>query len=115
MGRISFDVWHHTVLWLMYIMSMLSLFALRKKEPTLSRPFPAIGYPLFPGVALVIAVICLITMIYYNQLLAMLFAGLLGLGYLYFLTTHERRAASEDHVMRGPFETVADEIASIKV
>lgn len=99
----------------MYIMSMLSLFALRRKEPQLSRPFPAIGYPLFPAIALVLAVVCLVTMVYYNQLLAMVFAGLMGLGYLYFLTTHAQRAASEDHVMRGPFETVAEEIAAIKV
>jgi ethanolamine permease len=99
----------------MYIMSMLSLFALRKKEPSLSRPFPAMVYPLFPAVALGLALVCLVTMIYYNQLLAMLFVGLMVLGYLYFLTTHERRAASEDHVMRGPFETVAEEIAAIKV
>ncbi len=99
----------------MYIMSMLSLFALRKKEPGLSRPFPAIGYPLFPAIALVLAIVCLVTMIYYNQLLALVFLGLMALGYVYFLTTHAQRAASEDHVMRGPFETVADEIASIKV
>src|SRR5690349_11010543 len=36
----------------MYIVSMLSLFVLRSKEPDLARPFPAIGYPLFPAVAL---------------------------------------------------------------
>ncbi|HEX8978371.1 MAG TPA: ethanolamine permease [Parasulfuritortus sp.] len=96
----------------MYIMSMLSLFVLRRKEPALSRPFPAIMYPLFPGLALVLAVICLVTMIYYNQLLAMLFAGLLVLGYGYFLTTKVRRAEAEDHLMRGPFETVAEEIGA---
>ncbi len=98
----------------MYIVSMLSLFKLRKKEPTLSRPFPAIMYPLFPAVALVLAVVCLITMIYYNQLLAMLFAGLLVLGYGYFLTTRVRREAAEDHLLRGPFETMAEEIGAFE-
>jgi ethanolamine permease len=94
----------------MYIMSMLSLFALRKKEPNLNRPFPSIGYPIFPGIALALAVVCLVTMIYYNQLLAMLFAGLMALGYIYFLTTQQRRAESEDDMMRGPFDTVAVKI-----
>ena len=97
----------------MYIMSMLSLFALRKKEPNLQRPFPAMFYPLFPAIALVLAVISLITMIYYNQLLAMLFVGLMVVSYLYFLTTHAQRASSEDDVMRGPFEIMADEIGSV--
>jgi ethanolamine permease len=39
----------------MYIVSMLSLFALRKKEPFLTRPFAAIAYPYFPAIALVLA------------------------------------------------------------
>jgi ethanolamine permease len=99
----------------MYIVAMLSLFALRKKEPEMDRPYPAIAYPLFPAIALVLAVGCLITMIYYNQLLALLFVGLMVLGYLYFLTTKQRRAISEDHIMRGPFEIVADELGAIKV
>ena len=99
---------------LMYIISMLSLFALRKKEPLLNRPFPAIAYPLFPAIALVLSVVCMVTMIYYNQLLAKLFVGLLVLGYLYFLTTKQRREASEDDVMRGPFEIVAEELGTVK-
>lgn len=98
----------------MYIMSMLSLFALRKKEPQLKRPFPAIVYPLFPAIALVLAVISLLTMIYYNQLLAMVFAGLMALGYVYFLATHAQRAAAEDHLLRGPFETIADELEAVR-
>lgn len=99
---------------LMYIIAMLSLFALRKKEPKLERPFPAIAYPLFPAIALILAVGSFITMVYYNQLLAGLFVGLMALGYLYFLTTHQRRAKLEDHVMRGPFEIMAEELGSIK-
>ncbi len=69
----------------MYIMSMLSLFVLRKKEPTLARPFPAIGYPVFPAIALVLAVVCLGAMIYYNTLLAAVFAGLMAVSYGLFM------------------------------
>lgn len=80
----------------MYIVSMMSLFALRKKEPNLERPFSAIAYPVFPIIALVLASICLITMIYYNPLLAAIFFGLMMLGYLYFLMTQKARTNAID-------------------
>ena len=76
----------------MYIMSMASLFKLRASEPNLERSFRAPVYPLFPAIALIGAVVCLGTMVYYNQLVAQMFVGLMVLGYLYFLTTGKRRA-----------------------
>ena len=75
----------------MYVMSMLSLFALRKKEPNLARPFPAMGYPIFPAIALVLAVVCLIAMTYYNLLLAVIFVGLMCLAYLLFMRGGQAR------------------------
>jgi ethanolamine permease len=83
----------------MYIISMLSLFALRQKEPNLDRPFTAIAYPVFPAIALVLAVICLVTMIYYNQLLTLIFFGLMAMAFLYYsLTRHHRDAAIDNAV-----------------
>jgi len=79
----------------MYIMSMLSLFVLRKKEPALLRPFPALGYPLVPAIALGLAVVCLITMVWFNPLVSGLFAVLMALAYAYFRLTHRQRAAAE--------------------
>jgi ethanolamine permease len=82
----------------MYIISMLSLFALRKNEPNLERPFVAIAYPAFPAIALVLAAISLVTMIYYNLLLAELFAGLMALAFAYFsFTKHHRENAIESN------------------
>lgn len=43
----------------LYIVSMISLFILRKKQPNLNRPYK-VYYPLVPAVALVIAVVLLI-------------------------------------------------------
>ena len=80
----------------MYIISMLSFFALRKNEPNLQRPFRTMGYPLFPATALVLAVISLVTMVYYNQELAVLFAGLMALGYVYFGMTQQQRDTATD-------------------
>lgn len=81
----------------MYIISMMSLFALRKNEPHLDRPFKAIAYPLFPIIALVLAVISLVTMIYFNQQLTLVFFGLMALGYVYFSMTQHHRDASADN------------------
>jgi ethanolamine permease len=39
---------------MMYLMSMLSLFILRKKQPDMARPFVSPFYPVFPAVALVL-------------------------------------------------------------
>jgi ethanolamine permease len=82
----------------MYIVSMMSLFKLRQKEPNLDRPFKAIAYPLFPAIALVLAGISLVTMIYFNQQLSLVFFGLMALGYVYFsMTQHHRDASSDNH------------------
>ena len=75
----------------MYILSMASLFKLRISEPRLERPFSAPMFPLFPAFALGAAVICLLTMVYFNRLVAGLFVGLMAIGYAYFLTTANRR------------------------
>ncbi len=57
----------------MYIISMISLFVLRKKEPQLYRPFVAPFYPWFPLIALLLSIVCLIAIVYYNFLLSVLF------------------------------------------
>lgn len=81
----------------MYIVSMMSLFALRKNEPNLERPFAAVAYPLFPAVALGLAILSLMTMIYFNQQLTVVFFGLMALGYIYFSVTRHHRDASADN------------------
>jgi ethanolamine permease len=84
----------------MYIISMLSLFKLRRTEPNMERPFRAPLFPFFPAFALVAAVICLATMVYFNFLVAVVFAIFLALGYVYFLMTrHQREAAPADALL----------------
>lgn len=55
---------------LMYILSMLSLFVLRRKMPNLQRPFRVPFYPYFPGVALVLSAVNFFAMVYYNPKIA---------------------------------------------
>jgi len=60
----------------LYIVSMLSLFALRRREPDLPRPFRAVLYPIFPATALVLAVLCLGALVAFYPLVAALFAAI---------------------------------------
>jgi ethanolamine permease len=68
----------------MYIISILSLFALRKKEPMLPRPVKAPLYPYFPCIALVLSCVCLIAIVYYNFWLSILFLTGLGITAILF-------------------------------
>jgi len=62
----------------MYLMSMVSLFMLRRQESDLKRPFVAPFYPVFPAIALFLSALCLIAIVYYNLMLSgVFFAGLL--------------------------------------
>ena len=62
----------------MYVMSMVSLFRLRRTEPGLDRPFRAPLYPFAPGFALIMAVVALAAMVYYNVEIFLVFAGLMA-------------------------------------
>ncbi|WP_174873770.1 ethanolamine permease [Vogesella oryzae] len=95
----------------MYIISMLSLFKLRRSEPALARPFRAPGFPLVPATALGCALICLLAMLYYNQLLALIFALTLLAGFAYFVLTHRQRAnAGSDALLDGVAATADDSL-----
>lgn len=78
---------------LMYILSMVSLFRLRRTAPDMERPYHTPFYPVFPAIALIGAVICLITVIWFNVLLTAVFVAILALGYIYFRLTHAQRDA----------------------
>jgi ethanolamine permease len=81
---------------LMYILSMLSLFKLRRDEPGMARPFRAPFFPWFPGFALAGALVCMATMVYYNTLIFGVFLGFLAVGYAYFLATGGNRQQAID-------------------
>ncbi len=68
----------------LYIISMITLFRLRKQEPDLERPFKVPFYPVFPTIALVIATIALVAITIYNLTLALIYFGILLLSYAGF-------------------------------
>jgi len=77
---------------LMYVVSMLSLFRLRKTEPNMERPIKAIFYPMFPWIALILSAICLLIVIYYNTGLSVLFFGGLLLSVVIFYVIQKQKA-----------------------
>jgi ethanolamine permease len=84
----------------MYLMSMVSLFILRKKEPALERPFASPFYPVFPAVALIISTVCLLAIIYYNFMLSLMFIAILGLATIVFVMMgkHKEQLVEENMV-----------------
>ncbi|HEY8937202.1 MAG TPA: ethanolamine permease [Cyclobacteriaceae bacterium] len=68
----------------LYIISMISVISLRRKEPELHRPFKVPMYPVFPIVALIIAVGSFLSMFIYNLTLGFIYLFILGLCYLLF-------------------------------
>ena len=68
----------------LYIVAMVCMIRLRRREPELERPFRTPFYPVFPIVALAIAGISLTAMCVYNATLALLFAGILSFSFVLF-------------------------------
>jgi ethanolamine permease len=72
----------------LYIISMIALLRLRKKEPQLPRPFRVPLYPVFPITALVIASASLIALTVYNFALAAIFFLIIGVSFVIFKLYH---------------------------
>lgn len=68
----------------LYIISMLSLLALRKKEPGLERPFKVPFYPWSPYIALIIAIVALVAITIYNFNLALVYFAILIVAFIWF-------------------------------
>ncbi len=68
----------------LYIISMISILKLRKKEPHLELPFRVPYFPYPPYIALIIAIIALSAVTVYNPVLAMIYFGILAISFLIF-------------------------------
>jgi ethanolamine permease len=75
----------------LYILSMISLFSLRKKEPGLNRPFKTPFYPASPIIALAIAGISFIAMTIYNFTLALIYFAILAGCFILFKLSGRRK------------------------
>lgn len=86
----------------MYLMSMMSLFRLRKIAPEMERSFRAPGYPVVPAIALILAAVCLVAMVWFNLVIFGVFVLFMACGYLYFMATKVQRSnAPKDLMLEG--------------
>jgi ethanolamine permease len=83
----------------MYLMSMVSLFILRKKEPALERPFISPFYPVFPAVALGISLICLFAIIWFNVLVSLIFFAILAAAIVVFMLMGKHKIKITDDAL----------------
>ncbi len=79
----------------LYVVSMIAFFKLRKSEPDLERPFKVPMFPLFPSVALVIAIMALIAMTMYNLKLASVYLMIMIVSYFWFLLSNRNSGKPE--------------------
>lgn len=75
----------------MYIISMISLFVLRRKEPDLERPFRSPCYPWFPAIALGLSLVSLFAIIWYNRWISVIFFSGLLLTWLIFMLVQKQK------------------------
>jgi ethanolamine permease len=68
----------------LYVVSMIALLVLRRKEPDLPRPFRVPFYPLMPIAALVVSSIAFIAMSSFYGVIALIYFGLLALAFAGF-------------------------------
>jgi ethanolamine permease len=83
----------------MYLMSMISLFILRKKEPALERPFISPFCPVFPAIALGISLICLFAILWFNALVSLIFFAILAAAIVVFMLMGKHKIKITDDAL----------------
>lgn len=73
----------------LYIVSMISFFALRKNHSILKRPFVVPFHPYFPATALIIASLAFIAMSIYNLSLLFIYLAILAIGFVAYRWYHQ--------------------------
>ncbi len=84
----------------LYVVSMFSLFRLRRAQPNLERPFRVPLYPFVPALALVISIVALAAVTWFNPLLAGIYTLLLLLAWTWFKLFHEKSAAAHNSALQ---------------
>ena len=93
---------------IMYIISMVSLFRLRRDQPHLDRPFIAPFYPVFPAIALVLAIVCLAAVVINNPGTSLITLGAFVAGTIYYQKAAAPRVAAHDAALARLAETAAN-------
>ncbi len=84
----------------LYITSMISFFKLRKDDPNMERPFKVPFFPVTPAIALIIAIVALIAVVYYNLMLAGIYALIMAISFVWFKVASAKRASLNEKELR---------------
>lgn len=86
----------------LYILSLVSLFVLRRRQPDLERPYRAPLYPAFPLIALLLATVCLVAVVMSAPVLTLVAVALLAGAVVYYrLVARPRVLAIHDGAAVG--------------
>jgi APA family basic amino acid/polyamine antiporter len=76
---------------LFYILTIIGVFILRKKEPDTARPYKAFGYPFVPALYIVVTVSICLTLLVYDTFNTGLGLGIVALGIpVYYLVMNKK-------------------------
>lgn len=116
-GEVMFNIAIISVLgmMLMYSISMLALFKLRKTEPNLKRTFTAPGYPYVPAFALFGTLVSLASMLWFYPTIFAVFSALIFIGYIPFRLSSASREMAPLDPMIVPVDELNEEGSSLRV
>lgn len=84
----------------LYILSMITLFILRKKFPDMHRPYKS-AYPIVPGISLVLAVYCALAFIVAYKATVLKVVIIFALAALYYFVIGRKNLLSEEEEFRA--------------
>lgn len=77
---------------LFYILTIIGVFVLRKKEPNTERPYKAFGYPFIPAIYILVTVAICVTLLVYDTFNTGLGLGIVALGVpVYYLVMNKKQ------------------------
>ncbi|MBV8452769.1 MAG: amino acid permease [Deltaproteobacteria bacterium] len=79
--------------WILYLMTAVSVFVLRRKQPNLVRPYRVTGYPLVPVLFVIVAALLLFSTLHTRPRESIMGLGLMALGIPFYLYWNRRRTA----------------------
>jgi APA family basic amino acid/polyamine antiporter len=78
--------------WILYLMTAVSVFVLRRKRPDLNRPYRVIGYPLVPVLFIGVAALLLVSTLQTRPRESLMGLGLMALGLPFYFLWKRKRA-----------------------
>ncbi len=82
--------------WILYLMTAVSVFVLRRKRPDLARPYRVIGYPVVPVLFIGVAALLLVSTLQTRPRESLMGLGLMALGVPFYFFW--RKQSTHEHV-----------------